>query len=334
MKGKKDGIIWSIGLIVFSVIIFFILQFHLYTDGFRNVMSKILPFGLSEWREFFMVIMSGILTSSFVTLIMNCVDYKNEKRDALVNYFLVSHDFLRNFQNIEYLHFKEDFNLIRSYLAERSSNEMLKQAGLNKGLKYEAKLALQEWIWENESKETRKYLRKTKQKYLSDRLESIISEYVQQMEKIMEQYIRLSELKYREVEDAYRRIDFLCTNKKDKKGFIYKYLHERQRNLLNRIKSESYHFKNHYGKINVVNMLDILLNLQNEIFMAVDKRYGKSIYNQYCYEITCNLEFLLQITYRKRYEANYPQQREFLKCSYVDIRKLENEQDMGNQSIS
>ena len=64
MKGKKDGIIWSIVLIGFSIVIFFVLQFHLYTDGFKNIIRGVLPFELSEWREFFMVIMSGIFTSS------------------------------------------------------------------------------------------------------------------------------------------------------------------------------------------------------------------------------------------------------------------------------
>lgn len=213
---------------------------------------------------------------------------------------------------------------------------MRKQLGLNKGLNYKAKLALQEWIWKNESKEIRKRCRKIKQKFLSERLESIISEYDQQIEKIMEQYIRLSELRYQEVEDAYRRIDFLFTNKLNRNEFIYKFLHERQRNLLNKIKEESYHFKNHYSKTTAVVMLNKLLQLQNEIFMVEDKRYGKSIYNQYCYEITCNLEFLLQLTYKKGYEANYPQQREFLKCDHVDIRKLEREeisQNVENQDI-
>lgn len=288
MKGKKDGIIWSIRLIIFSAIIFFVLQFHLYTDEFKDVMRSILPFNLSEWRDFLMVIMSGIFTSSFVTLIMNCSDYKNERRDALVNYYLVSSRFMRNFWNIEYLYVGEEIELIRNYYLERSSNNMCMQMGM-------------------------------------DSVESFISKYDQELNKIIAQYIKLSELDYGEVEDAYGNINFLFTNKLNRNEFIYKYLHERQRNLLNKIKLESYHFKNHYNKDTAVVMLDKILELQKEIFTVEEKQYGKNIYNKYCYEITCNLEFLLQLTYKDKYEENYPCWKEFFVSSHIDMQKLESE---------
>ncbi len=288
MKGKKDGIIWSIRLIIFSAIIFFVLQFHLYTDEFKDVMRSILPFNLSEWRDFLMVIMSGIFTSSFVTLIMNCSDYKNERRDALVNYYLVSSRFMRNFWNIEYLYVGEEIELIRNYYLERSSNNMCMQMGM-------------------------------------DSVESFISKYDQELNKIIAQYIKLSELDYGEVEDAYGNINFLFTNKLNRNEFIYKYLHERQRNLLNKIKLESYHFKNYYNKDTAVVMLDKILELQKEIFTVEEKQYGKNIYNKYCYEITCNLEFLLQLTYKDKYEENYPCWKEFFVSSHIDMQKLESE---------
>lgn len=160
MKGKKDGIIWSIRLIAFSAIIFFVLQFYLYTDNFRNMMKCILPFELSEWRDFFMVITSGVFTSSLVTLIMNCTDYKNEKTDALENYYIVSSEFLCNFQNIEYLYIREDITLVRNYYLERASNDLRKRSGTDEKLNYKAKVKLQEWIWEHEDKETRRVFRK------------------------------------------------------------------------------------------------------------------------------------------------------------------------------
>lgn len=187
-------------------------------------MQLILPFGLSDWRDFFMVIMSGIFTSSFVTLIMNCSDYKNEKRDALENYFLVSYRFLNNFKDIKYLYIKEDLDLIRNYYLERSSNEICKNRGID-NQNFKAKLALQEWIWKNGSKEERKSYKKLKQKYLSDRVENMISDYDKKLEKIIKQYIKISELSYQEIEDAYRNIDFLCTNKLNRNEFIYKFLY-------------------------------------------------------------------------------------------------------------
>ena len=331
MKGKKDGIIWSIVLIGFSIVIFFVLQFHLYTDGFKNIIRGVLPFELSEWREFVMVIMSGIFTSSFVTLIMNYSDYKNERRDALVNYYLVSSRFMRNFRNIEYLYVGEEIELIRNFYLERSSNNMCMQMGMDKELKYKAKLALQEWIWKNESRGTRRQFRKIKQQYLSDCVESLISKYDQELDKIIAQYIELSELNYREVEDAYGNINFLFTNKLNRNEFIYKYLHERQRNLLHKIKMESYHFKNHYTRDTAVVMLDKILELQKEIFAVEESKYGKNIYNQYCYEITCNLEFLLQLTYKDKYEANYPCWKEFYASSHIDMQKLESVQNTENQ---
>lgn len=89
MSGKKNGIVWAVRLIIVSAIIFFVLQFRLYTSGFKVVMHCIFPFALAEWREFFMMIMSGIFTSSFVTLIMNYSDYENERRSTLENYFRI-----------------------------------------------------------------------------------------------------------------------------------------------------------------------------------------------------------------------------------------------------
>lgn len=331
MKGKKDGIIWSIVLISFSIVIFFVLQFHLYTDEFKNIIRSVLPFELSEWREFFMVIMSGIFTSSFVTLIMNYSDYKNERRDALVNYYLVSSRLMRNFRNIEYLYVGEELELICNYYLERSSNNMRMQMGMDKELNQKAKLALQEWIWKNERSETRRQFKKIKQQYLSDCVERLISKYDQELDKITTQYIKLSELSYREVEDAYGNINFLFANRLNRNGFIYKYLHERQRDLLHKIKMESYHFKNHYSKDTAVVMLNKILELQKEIFAVEESKYGKNIYNQYCYEITCNLEFLLQLTYKDKYETNYPSWKEFCKSSHIDVQKLENERNTENQ---
>lgn len=331
MKGKKDGIIWSIGLISFSIVIFFVSQFHLYTDEFKNIIRSVLPFELSEWREFFMVIMSGIFTSSFVTLIMNYSDYKNERRDALVNYYLVSSRLMRNFRNIEYLYVGEELELICNYYLERSSNNMRMQMGMDKELNQKAKLALQEWIWKNERSETRRQFKKIKQQYLSDCVERLISKYDQELDKVTTQYIKLSELSYREVEDAYGNINFLFANKLNRNGFIYKHLHERQRDLLHKIKMESYHFKNHYSKDTAVVMLNKILELQKEIFVVEESKYGKNIYNQYCYEITCNLEFLLQLTYKDKYETNYPCWKEFCISSHIDVQKLENERNAENQ---
>ena len=319
MKGKKDGIIWSIILIVFSAIIFFILQFHLYTNDFRNLMKSILSFNLSEWREFFMVIMSGIFTSSFVTLIMNYSDYKNERRDALENYYTLSSEILQNFRNLDYLYIKEDLDLIRNYYLERSSNNMRMCLGNDKNLNYKAKLALQEWIWKNESRETRKLFRKVKQKYLSERVEEIISEYDQQLEVIADQYVKLSELSYQKVENAYGRIDFLFTNRLNRNGFIYKFLHDKQRGLLNEIIFESYHLKNRDSNDITIVILDKVLLLQDKIFKLEDVEYEKEIYNQYCYEITCNLEFLLQLTYKDKYKENYPQRKSYLRMGVIDI---------------
>lgn len=322
MKGKKDGIIWSIILIIFSAIIFFVLQFHLYTSSLKNVMESVLPFSISEWRDFFMVIMSGIFTSSFVTLIMNCSDYKNEKINALENYYILSSEILQNFRNLDYLYIEEDLDLIRNYYLERSSNNMrMHRRGKDKNLNYKAKLALEEWIWKNESRETRKLFRKVKQKYLSERVERIISEYDQQLRVMAEQYVKLSEISYQEVENAYGKIDFLVTNKLNRKGFIYKFIHNRQRELLHKIEFESHHLKACDNNDISIVVLDKVLLLQNIIFELEDVEYGKEVYNQYCYEITCNLEFLLQLIYKNKYKENYPSRKSYLKLGVVDIRE-------------
>lgn len=320
MKGKKSGIIWSIRLIILSFVLFFILQFHLYTDSIKDMLNNILPFHLSDWRDFFMVIMSGIFTSSFVTLIMNCSDYKNERRDALENYYNASILFLSHFQNIEYLYIVEDIELVRAYYLERNSNYVRKNISEKADLNYRSKEKLQSWMWENTDEEIRKRLEKQKQEYLDATLESIVADYDQQLEHIAKQYIEISELSYQDVENACGKIDFLFTNKLNRKGFICKFIHKRQRELWKKIRLESYYFKQFSIQTNAIVILDKILKLQNEIFEIEHCRYGKNIYNQYCYEMVCNLEFLLQIAYKKEYKENYPSRKDYLRKSYIDTQ--------------
>lgn len=320
MRGKKSGIIWSIRLIIISFFTYFILQFHLYTDIFKNIIGSILPFNLSDWRDFIIVIMSGIFTSSFVTLIMNCSDYVNERRDALEDYYNASILFLSHFQNIEYLHIVEDLELVRAYYLERSSNYVRKSMSETASLRYESKRKLQNWIWKATDEKIREQLKKQEQDYLDARLESIIAGYDQQLERIAQQYTELSELSYQDVENACGKIDFLFTNKLNRKDFIYRFLHNRQRDLWKKIRFESFYFKQISLQSNAIVILDKILKLQNEIFMAENCRYGKKIYNQYCYEVMCNLEFLLQITYKKQYKENYPSRSDYLRMGYIDTQ--------------
>lgn len=112
--------------------------------------------------------------------------------------------------------------------------------------------------------------------------------------------------------------------------FIYKFLYKRQRDLLNKIESCNFNKieENEYKKVII---LDKILNIQDEIFVVEDNKFGKSIYNQYYYEIMCNLEFLLQVAYGDKYKENYPQKIHSLSSTHIDKKIIENILDSENQ---
>ena len=59
---------------------------------------------------------------------------------------------------------------------------------------------------------------------------------MRKIDEIMRYYIELSETDYWNVEVGYGKIDFLLGNKKKRNAFIYERLHDKERNILRKIK--------------------------------------------------------------------------------------------------
>lgn len=119
MRSKKWSIIVSLIIMGVSVLIFSILNFHLYGACFMNwIMSFMSATSLSEWKNFFIVISSGAFTSSIVILLISIAEYRVEKETALEGYISDTINFCSDFYNMKYLDIDIPIELLQGYYAE------------------------------------------------------------------------------------------------------------------------------------------------------------------------------------------------------------------------
>lgn len=158
MKSKKWSIIVSLIIMGVSVLIFSILNFHLYSACFKNwMMSFITSMALSDWKNFFIVISSGAFTSSIVTLLISIAEYRVEREAALEDYIESTINFCADFYNMKYLNFEIPKELLQAYYAELWGKPLESVLGnKNHGYIYEGDYIvpdsdvvrqIKEWIW-------------------------------------------------------------------------------------------------------------------------------------------------------------------------------------------
>ena len=283
MKTKKHIIQITILLAVISLIIFTIIQLHIYPTCLGKCVAELYGRDIGDLKQYFTTIFGGIFTGAFTTLFITYREYQDEKERALIDYYLISRDFLKNFYGIEYLRFVHPMELVIGCIFEEADNKnklqenedlgkVLYRDGKKKKLKkiytqksqkisYDEKNKLKQFIWEHLDNNTRLSLNEYDKKeiYLDSEYNKIMNGYYDKINKVMEQYVKISALTYKNVETAYAHIDFLLLNDSIRERLIYKQIHDKQREMLKFIRKKSEHFKNNEKYNNLPAMVNIII---------------------------------------------------------------------------
>lgn len=332
---------------VISLVILTIAQFYFYPDAFRSWMIDLFHQNCSLIREYVIIISGGIFTSTVVILIIAIREYKDSKIATLEDYYNVSSNFLRNYRNIQYLNLDQPFDIVHGCIWEEAENKrktninmqldgLIKKSGRKRNKKiakkayektsFEEKEKMKDYIWSCTDEKTKRMFNniEIKNQYLEDEYRKVMQNYYIKIDEVMKQYIRIKKLEYDVVESVFGKIDFIFSNKKLRKKFIYNRLHDRQRLVLHTIREEAWHFEEYYkmenGNLPV--MLSKIMKIQDVLFRKEEGKLGYSIYNSYCYEIDIQLSELLRVIYGKGYKKIVPNIKDYVVFSKIDAKKL------------
>lgn len=333
----------------FSLAILTMTQFCIFPDVIRIWLLDLVHQNDSLLREYVIIISGGIFTSSFVTLGIAIREYQDVRVSTLENYYDVSSKFLKNYRSLCFLQLEHPLNIVQGCLKEEADNkikmdmntqieEYLKRTNWKQSkrkkiannayqeLAHNEKRKMMDYIWNNTDDDIKARLNNTeiRKRYLEDEYTSIMQNYRVKIEELMKQYIQIRKLEYGSVESAFGQIDFIFSNKKNRKNFIYNCLHDRQRSVLHKIREEAWHFEEYYKEENgnLPVMLSKIMNIQNELFEKQEGEIGYTIYNSYCCEIDKQLCKLLSLTYGKGYKEKIPDIKNYVVQYKVDVKKM------------
>lgn len=277
-------------------------------------------FHVNDLRNFFIIISSGVFTSSFVTLLISVSEYNVEKQEALEDFFDANIEFIANLYNLEYLRIDIPLELLREYYAETSGISVIKRSQGNV-YTYESQNRIKEYLWQQEPESIKKLYntQSSQMVYLKEKFDKKIAEYDKQIDFVMKQYIEIAEkMNIRNLNKTIGRIDFLLKNKKYRKEFLYNKVYARQSELLRKIKNAAYHFGEYYkaSNGNKLAMINFIMEIQNFLFSSTQKNGFDNIYMQYIFEMNCEMHKLLKLIYGKRNADSEPKIEDYFRCSY------------------
>ncbi len=309
-----------------NVLIFSILNFRLYTIGFKNWMLSLMSSTtLNDWKNFWVVISSGTFASSIVTLLISVSEYRVEKRMALEKYVEANIHFCVDFYNMQYLNIRVPMELLQGYYAEQWYPKRINRHqehdidGQSANSDNEAKIKA--WIWKNTNDNTKEMFNtdEKRKEYLDSDFKHLIQKYEDEIDAVMKQYIVLSDkLNKRELNATIGEIDFLFGNKY-RKEILYKKMYARNAETINKIKEVAYHFKEYYSaeEGNKPVMLRFIYQIQEYLFSLEESAEWCIVYNQYLFEMNCEIDNLLRKLYGKKgYHDKPPKIQDFIVVSY------------------
>lgn len=320
MKSKKLTIITSFLIFVINLVIFTILQFHLYTNNFRIILDLIISINLSDLKNYVIIICSGFLTSAFVTLLISISEYRVAKVEEIGNFCKENFAILAKLRNPKILNTKIPIDKLSAYYAEVSDNKIGEKLNKNE-VTHNAEEEIKDFIWEKADDRIKKLFNtpSSKMVYLHDEFNSQIDECDKEIADVMQYYMALSkELNSKNLSSAYAKIDFIFYNKKIREKLIYKTIVIRQYEMIKMVKDLAWRFNPKTGEGNIPVMLTYIDKIQKYMYSnSSDDKYI-SYYKQYVYELELAIHNLLKYTYGKnKYKDPTPQIKEylFISCS-------------------
>lgn len=322
MSSKKGSIIISLIIMAVSAVIFTILNFRMYTPCFREWMASLLsPTTLSDWKNYLVVISSGSLASSIVTLLICISEYRVERRKELENFADANFNFCADFYNMKYLNINMPIQLLKGYYADQW-RYLPAHRQRNQSFDSENEVKIKAWIWTNTCEDTKERYNtdESKKKYLDCEFKHLIQKYDEGMDAVMKQYIDLSDkVSKRELTATIGGIDFLFGNKY-RKEVLYQKMYARNTDVINEIQRTAYHFKEYYKADNGNKpvMLDFIQKIQDYLFLVTDKEDWQIVYNKYLFDINLEINSLLRKLYgEKRYHEKIPQIEDYEVVAYL-----------------
>lgn len=318
MKSKKHLIVTSIIIVVVSLLVFTILNFHIYPNWLRLWLQKVIP--ISDLRDYFIIISSGTFTGALVTLLIGISEYRVERQVALEDFCDASIRFIADLYNLEYLRFDIPIELLQKYYAEITEIPFIEnKTGYTP--EYESQNKIKEYLWHREPESVKEFYctPSSKMVYLKEKFDKVISEYDKQIDVVMKQYILLAEkMNRQELNKTFSRIDFLFGNSKYRKDFIHKRIYAKQTELLGKIKNIGYHFRMYYESTNGNKpvMIEFIVDMQNYLFSTRRHNQYLHVYMQYLFDMNCELHQLIKLIYGKGTPDQEPKREEYRKISY------------------
>jgi ribosomal protein S15P/S13E len=257
------------------------------------IISGVLQFYVKAYniQQFLLSIFLSVFGGAIVSLIIYISEYIIAKRECLENYYSASCKVLDKFSNLQPIYFviPKDLELRYTEIIEDKSDlksldpkEFFNRVNLEKNSS-----TLNELI-----------------NYYKNQNSSEYEKYMQNIKDVMTQYIDISNTSYLDVEDAYGKIDYLFSRKARSK--IYHNIHVPQRDMLDKIRYASCHFKLYLKgeTTNTIVIIDYILGLQKLIFSYDIKDHEGAcyltVYNSYYSEISKALEIFRASIYNQK----------------------------------
>lgn len=304
MKTKKS-VIKTLKVIIFICsFIFVILQFEKYPPCIIDYLEKnyniIL---LKQFEDLLKIISSGALTSSIITLIAYYKECKEVESQDILKFIKICNSIIYQFKKLDHLFYTEAPNVyIQNYLKQyESSRKISKELDDLKKKEKNYQTISQEKIlrrnlepYNKAKKELIDWWEKYPDKYhywknYDEQLENLRNKYSKKIKKIMNQYIKLSELDLTELYNIY--IDFVGDTSVENYenayvSCIYNYIN-------NEIKSMKYYslgFERYFESIETSNLYEQMYDIdeaQQEILYIYEELDVTILaYNSFEYVIT------------------------------------------------
>lgn len=236
--------------------------------------------------DFFKMLCGGILGSSFVTLFIYWSEYKTQKRITLLNIYSEAQKINEKFKQIQILYISYPVEIVEGYFYEEWNNEQFSSFNNKQNHSY-----FNQWIQILH----REYKGLVPDNILNDICEDAIKskakEYLDDINKAIDSYIKISNMDWNEYKRLFGSVDFFAGKKYYTK--LYSDLYEPFKQKFNLVQEQIHpHFlmyKSGENKNRAVILFKIV-ELQSNFFSMEYAKYGLCIYNDFYSEMDKKLE--------------------------------------------
>ncbi|MEF2782139.1 MAG: hypothetical protein U0N20_03495 [Clostridium sp.] len=267
-----------------------------------SILSLVLAFIIGKSANcIFYDIAMALFGSAVLGFIMSATEYFVERRKAMEEFWIQAINILNELRKIKYLDIDTPEELVLDCLKEEQINKLKERFSENNDIQHIAKDSLISLLEENI----------TISSPTNADLDSILEEYIQNIDKCMDSYRQVSTIEKGLLDNAYGNLEFIFGNRKIRQN-AYDKIYDKIRKILYDIKSEAFHFNLlKEGKGNYVICALKIYELNSKYFKVTNKNihgYKNTLVYQHVFdEIEESLEKFRCKIYRTKYEKVKPE---------------------------